>query len=209
MDDEPCARRAAIEALAAIGGDDARATVATALADEDRDVQLAAIRALGQLRHPDALSSLVATALDPEIVATAASALSEADAERALEVCAALVSRDEAAIACAAVATLGRLTDRARAEAAIVRALHHGSDEVVKLALSELGRAPSPLALEHIGRTFEHRAWEVRRVVADVLGAEGSDDAAALLRTQLERETDAGVREAIMRSLAGPFGRLE
>jgi len=206
--DDPRARRSAIEAFAAIGGEAARATVATALADEDRDVQLAAIRALGQLHHADALSGL-ASAADPEIVAAAASALAEADAERALEVCTALVTRDEAVVACAAVTTLGKLSDRARAEQGLVRALRHPSDEVVKLALSELARVPSTRALEHIGHALEHSAWEVRRVAAEVLGADGSDDAHALLRVRLERETDAGVRQAIMLSLASPFGGSE
>ncbi len=206
---DPRARRAAIEAFAAIGGEDARDTVATALADEDRDVQLAAIRALGQLRHADALAGLVASAGDPEIVATAASALAEADAQRALEVCTSLVARDEAVVACAAVATLGKLADRARAEEGLVRALHHPSDEVVKLALSELARVPSPRAIEHVGQTLDHTAWEVRRVAAEVLGMDGSDEANTLLRARLERETDASVRQAIMLSLAAPFGGSE
>ncbi len=196
------ARRAAIEAFAAIGGEDAGEAVASALADEERDVQLAAIRALGTLRHATALSNLVASAADPEIIAAAASALSEADAKRALEVCTALVSREDPAIASAAVATLGKLG----AEEGLVRALDHASDEVVKLALSELGRAPSARALDRVGRSLEHPSWEVRRLAAEVLGAEGSDDALALLRTRLEREADTGVREAIMLALAGPFG---
>jgi len=75
----------------------------------------------------------------------------------------------------------------------------------VKLALSELGRAPSASALKRIGQSLDHASWEVRRVAAEVLGAEGSEDALALLRARLERESDATVREAIMMSLAGPF----
>jgi len=42
-----------------------------------------------------------------------------------------------------------------------------------------------------------------------VLGAEGSEDAVALLRKRLEQENDMAVREAIMMSLAGPFGAVE
>jgi len=202
-DGEARARRAAIEAFAAIGGQDARETVATALADEDRDVQLAAIRALGVLRHAEPLSVLIDSSSDAEIVAAAASALSEADGERALEVCARLAMREDPAIASAAVTALGRLGERA--ESGLARALDHTSDEVVKLALSELGRAPSASALKRIGQSLDHASWEVRRVAAEVLGAEGSEDALALLRARLERESDATVREAIMMSLAGPF----
>jgi HEAT repeat protein len=200
---DPRARRAAIEAFAAVGGPEARETVATALADEDRDVQLAAIRALGTLRHPEALSGLIDAVSDAEIVAAAASALSEADGERALEVCTRLVSREDPAIASAAVAALGRLGERA--EPGLVLALDHASDEVVKLALSELGRAPSPRALERVGLCLDHASWEVRRLAAEVLGSEGSEEATALLRARLERESDAGVREAIMMALAGPY----
>ena len=56
-----------------------------------------------------------------------------------------------------------------------------------------------------LGQSLDHASWEVRRVAAEVLGAEGSEDALALLRARLERESDATVREAIMMSLAGPF----
>ncbi len=202
---DPRTRRAAIEAFAAIGGKDTRSVahaVATALADEDRDVQLAAIRALGTLRHPEPLVVLIDSVSDAEIVAAAASALSDADGERALEVCTRLVTREDPAIASAAVAALGRLGERA--EAGLARALDHASDEVVKLALSELGRVPTPSALARIGNALDHASWEVRRVAAEVLGSEGSDDAIAFLRARLERESDATVREAIMLALAGP-----
>jgi HEAT repeat protein len=199
------ARRAAIEAFAAIGGDEPREAVASALADEERDVQLAAIRALGSLRHGAALSNLVANVNDPEIVAAAASALSEADPALALDVCIELVSREDPAIASAAVATLGKLGS-ARAEEGLVRALDHASDEVVKLALSELGRSPSASVLARVGRSLDHPSWEVRRLAAEVLGADASDEALSILRARLERESDASVRDAIMLALAGPFG---
>lgn len=210
------ARRAAIEAFAAIGDprsaaeirQEARGAVASALADEEREVQLAAIRALGSLGHGDALSNLVASVSDPEIVAAAASALSQADAARALDVCSALVSREEPAIASAAVQALG-VIGGTRADEGLARALAHASDEVVKLALSELGRSPTRAALARIGRALDHASWEVRRLAAEVLGAEGSDEAMAFLRARLERETDASVREAIMLAIAGPFGGAE
>lgn len=181
--------------------------MATALADDDRHVQLAAIRALGVLRHAGPLSELVALASDAELVAAAVSALSDADADQALDVCARLVAREDPAIASAAVSALGRLG--ARGEDGLVRALVHPSDEIVRLALSELGRAPSAAALEHVGRSLDHPAWAVRRLAAEVLGAEGGDAATALLRARLERETDDTVREAIRFALAGPFGGAE
>ncbi len=83
---------------------------ATALADEDRDVQLAAVRALGRLRHAEPLSALVASAQTRRSSRPPHRALAEADAVRALEVCTPLVTRDEAAVACAAVVALGKLS---------------------------------------------------------------------------------------------------
>ncbi|HEY1954921.1 MAG TPA: HEAT repeat domain-containing protein [Polyangiaceae bacterium] len=201
-DDDPRARRAAIDAIAMIDGDTARERVAAALADEDRDVQLAAIRALGVLRHGPALSTLLASVSDPEIVAAAVSALSEADASAALEVCARLATREDPAIASAAVTALGRLGPRG--EEGLFRALDHPSDEIVRLALSELGRAPSEHAIERVAGCLEHASWEVRRLAAEVLGEAGGERAMALLRARLERENETAVREAIMFALAGP-----
>ncbi|HEY2366868.1 MAG TPA: HEAT repeat domain-containing protein, partial [Polyangiaceae bacterium] len=63
---------------------------------------------------------------------------------------------------------------------------------------------PSASALACVGAALDHGSWEVRRVAAEVLGSEGSDDALRLLRARLERESDAAVREAIMLALAGP-----
>ena len=180
--------------------------MATALTDEDRDVQLAAIRALGQLKHAVALSSLVASVADPEIVAAAVSALSEADWSR----------RSTCAWRSSCVTTRPSRRPRwersadsrdcTRAEEGLVRALRHGNDEVVKLALTELGRAPSPTAVEHIAQALEHPSWQIRRLAAEILGVDGSDEARASLRGRLEHETDATVREAIMLANSAPFG---
>ncbi len=198
-------RRAAIEALAAIGGDVARNQVAVALADEERDVQLAAIRALGHLRHADALSDLVSSVSDPEIVAAAAGALSQADPERALAVCSKLVVSPDPAVAGAAVSALGKL-ERSRAQDALFSALEHPNDEIVKLALSELGEDSDPRSLSRLGLCLDHVSWDVRRLSAELLGAEGSPNALSLLRARLERESDPAVREAIMSSLAFSSG---
>ena len=199
------ARRAAIEALAAIGGQVAKDQVAGALADEEREVQLAAIRALGRLRHAAALSDLVAAVSDPEIVAAACGALSEADPERSLAVCAGLVTSEDPAVAGAAVSALGKL-ERARAQDALFSALEHPNEEIVKLALSELGESQDARTLARIGLCLDHASWDVRRLAAELLGAEGGAAALDLLRARLEREADPSVREAIMLALSHPFG---
>src|SRR5262249_39598877 len=62
---DPHVRRAAVDALAQAGGDAAAEAVVFALADEERDVKLAAVRALGRLRRADPLVDLVADARDP------------------------------------------------------------------------------------------------------------------------------------------------
>ena len=54
-----------------------------ALGDEDRDVQLTAVRALGKLRRADPLLDVVTAARDPALVASALRALGDADADQA------------------------------------------------------------------------------------------------------------------------------
>ena len=62
---DPRTRRYAVEALAVIGGDAAADAVSFALADEEHDVQLAAVRALGQLGRVEPLAALIGSSRDP------------------------------------------------------------------------------------------------------------------------------------------------
>lgn len=193
-------RRAAVEALAEYGGAAAKELVPMVLADEEREVRLAAVRALGVLRHADALEALLGSVSDPETVAAACRALGAANPDRCLIAARELVRSADPAIACAAVEAAGPL-EGLRRDDVLLAALEHRDAEVVKLALSELHRTTDAPSLARLCVCLDHESWEVRRLAAELLGAQRSEQAQALLRTQLEREADGTVREALVSAL--------
>lgn len=194
-------RRAAVEALAAVGTSVARDAVTLALADEERDVRLAAVRALGRLGGVDALATLLAAPGDGDLVGAALRALGDADPDRAGALARPLVRNDDTAIACAAIDALGRWGGALREEG-LFEALGHGDPGVVALAMSELARGPSSRAIARLGACLDHPEWEVRRLAAEVLGQTGHASAGELLRARLNREQDPSVREALQDALS-------
>jgi HEAT repeat protein len=203
---EAHARRVAVEALAAVKAGAAVDAIAFALADEEREVQLAAVRALGRLGRVDPLVSVINDARDPELVAASLRALGDADPERAFRAARPLVAIAPPAVATAAVEALGRLRRRhgesrpqslADIDDALVAALDHADSEVVKVALSELAFQPDARALARVGLCLDHPSWEVRRLAAELLGQNKTQNAKALLRARFERERDPLVRAAI------------
>ena len=199
------ARRHAVEALATIGDSYAADTVAFALADEEPEVVLAAVRALGLLHRSEPLVALLGASRDPTTVAGALRALAEADRDRALHAALPLVRSADSGVASAAVEALGALRGTARDDA-LFAALEHTDTEVVKLALSELGRALEPRALTRIGMALDHAARDVRRLAAELLGQDASGSSHGLLRARLEREKDVSVRVAIAAALSARRG---
>lgn len=194
-------RRAAVEALAAVGTGEARDTVTLALADEEHDVRIAAVRALGRLGGIDALAALLASPGDGELVGAALRALGDADPDRTEALARPLVRNDDAAIACAAIDAIGRWGGPRREED-LFEALGHRDQGVVTLAISELAHSPSSRAIARLGACLEHPAWEVRRLAAEVLGQTGQASATKLLRARLDREDDPSVREALQDALS-------
>jgi HEAT repeat protein len=202
--DRPQVRRAAIDALAQAGGEAAADAVVFALADEEHEVQLAAVRALGRLGRADPLVGVVANTRDAVLTAAALRALADADPARAVAAGSPLVKHPDAAIACTAVEAIGHLASArvptsvtASCEDALFGALDHPDIEVVKLALSLVGARPGARALARLGLCLDHGSWEVRRVAAELLGQNRGPGAQALLRARFERERDPVVREAI------------
>jgi HEAT repeat protein len=202
--DRPQVRRAAIDALAQAGGEAAADAVVFALADEEHDVQLAAVRALGRLGRADTLVGVVADTRDPVLTAAALRALGDADPASAVVAACPLVRHADAAIACAAVEAIGHLASArvpanitATCEDALFLALDHADVEVVKLALSLVGALSGARALARLGLCLDHGSWEVRRVAAELLGQNRANSAQALLRARYEREKDPIVRDAI------------
>jgi HEAT repeat protein len=205
---DPETRRTAIEAVAEVGSDLGMEAVQFALADEEREIQLSAVRALGRLRAPDGraagadrLVELLGEASDPELTAMAARALGEAADPRARQSLHPLALSKSPLVAVAAVETLGKLDDPGRIEP-LLEATRHPNSEVVKAALLALEGVPDKRALDQLGSALTHEAWDVRRLAADCLGRFGGRDAAWLLRDRLLGEVEPLVREAISRALS-------
>jgi HEAT repeat protein len=99
----------------------------------------------------------------------------------------------------AAVEALGAFPEMRRVEA-LIEGLSHAASEVVKAALLSLGESSDPRVLLHLGACLDHEAWDVRRLVADLLARYGAP-AAGPLRARLAVEEDPLVREAIGRAL--------
>ncbi len=193
-------RRAAVEALAAMGGPAAAEVAARALADEERDVVLSAIRALGRMGHWEPLVAMLEGAHDAVVVAAALRAMGEASPTRALDAALVLLGSDEPLLASSAIETVGQLGGAQRDEG-LARALKHRDPGVVKTALVELSRELGPATMKRIGVCLEHPSPEVRRFAAELLA--GGDPAAhAMLRAKLEHEPDLAVRDAIALALA-------
>jgi HEAT repeat protein len=216
---EAAVRRAAIDALAAIGGSvkpapnssppmsvkpkgnveaawahDAARAVSIALADEEAIVALAAIRALGRLGRSEQLASLAATTKDPMRLATVLRALRDADPERAYAAARPLLKSPEPSIAAGAIAALeGRVE-------ALLGATDHPDHEVVKLALGEIAKIGDERAIAALAAALEHASESVRKHAAELLGQSGEGE--SLLRMRLDRERSADVRRAIMEALA-------
>ena len=193
-------RRAAIEALAAIGGEDAAHAVTVSLADEESVVALAAIRALGHLGRAEQLASLAATTRDPIRLGTVLRALRDADPERAFAAARPLLRSREPAIAAAAIEIVGGVALEGHVEA-LMSATDHPETEVVKLALCEIAKLGEEHALGALAAAIDHEAEPVRKCAAELLGQCGADGE-SILRARLDRERSAEVRQAIMQALA-------
>lgn len=193
-------RKAAIDALAAIGGGEAAAAVSLSLADEEPVVANAAIRALGQLGRAEQLASLAATTRDPLRLANVLRALRDADPERAFAAARPLLRSNEAAVASAAVEVVGSVELEGRVEA-LMGAADHPNHEVVKLALAQLAATGDDRGFASLARAIEHPSESVRRYAAELLGQEEGSEAEGVLRARLDRERSAEVRSAIMEAL--------
>jgi len=205
---DPETRLTAIEAVAEVGSDLGMEAVQFALADEEREIQLSAVRALGRLRTldgraagADRLVELVGESNEPELTAAAARALGEAADPRARLSLRPLALSKSPLVAVAAVETLGKLDDPDRIEP-LLEAARHPNSEVVKAALLALESVRDRRALDQLGQALTHEAWDVRRLAADCLGRFGGRDAAWVLRDRMLGEGEPLVREAMGRALS-------
>lgn len=197
------ARRVAIDALALLGGTRASDAVAFALADEEREVRLAAVRALGRLGRAEPLRGILSQSHDQELVAAALRALAEADPKQGAEAARELLKTADAAIACAAVEAIGHAAHPER-QAALGEALNHVQPEVVKRAMTGLARGADADAFVRIASCLDHSSWEVRRLASDLLAHVHDSKVMSLLRVRLESEKEPVVRDALNAALSLP-----
>jgi len=229
--EEARTRRTAIEALAVIGGDSDLRVFGLALADDAREVQVAAARALGVIgriacfrEYHDAAAAtsslravldIVTHSSDVELLATTIRTLGEdldplaADdqsvraGEIMLSVLTPLAREGEAAVAMAAIETIGRLSFETEGrQTALIGALRHLDDAVVKSALLKLqmlGTAP-----KEILQCLDHPSFEVRTLAAEIMA--GSEDAD--LRDRLAERTSVELDLNMRNKLEGALSSV-
>lgn len=201
---DPRTRRAVVQALAMANATDVAQLIGYAVADEDIDVQIAAVRTLGQMSSAEANGPL-STALDspfPPIRAEAALALGRRDASSAVPRIRALLEDSEPVVIAAALDALAWLGDSG-VRAAVDRALSHSDDEVFQAGLRAAGTLPAREAEELVSRGLDHSAWNVRMLAIKLLLELDTARTRALLEQALAAESDSMVRHAIESGLSG------
>jgi HEAT repeat protein len=204
-EDDPRTRRAAVTALADVPDLQAAELAAMALADEDADVRVSALRTLAS-RTDTAGRALAEARIALELKsdlsavrAEAARGLGKLDARGQSEALARLLEDPSSEVRIAALTTLMHWNDP-QALAALPAALAHDDSEVVKAAVA-LARSRPELTAS-LRALLTHPAWDVRH--AAVLALASIDRAAVVAHREIE--TDGLVRAAIDEVL-GTTGR--
>lgn len=195
---DPRTRRAVVQALAIADATDMAQLIGYAVADEDIDVQIAAVRTLGQMSTSQANVPL-RTALDspfPSTRAEAALALGRRDANGAIPRIRALLEDREPVVVSAALDALAWLGD-SEVATAVERALSHPDDEIFQAGLRAAVTLPRHDAERFVGKGLEHPAWNVRMLATKLLLDLDTEHTRELLRLALANETDSMVRHAI------------
>ncbi len=195
---DPRTRRAVVQALAMADATDVAELIGYAIADEDVDVQIAAVRTLGQMSTKEAEPPLC-SALDspfPAIRAEAALALGRREADGVVPRIRALLEDREPVVVAAALDALAWLGDEQVTDA-VERALAHPNDEVYQAGLRAAQTLPERDAERLVGRGLEHPAWNVRMLATNLLLELDTPRSREILQQALPHETDSMVRHAI------------
>lgn len=200
-EDDPRTRRAAVAALGDVSDLQAAELAAMALADEDADVRVSALRTLGARTDPAGRSlaeARIAAELRSDVSAVRAEAcraLARLEARGRTDGLVRLLEDPSSEVRIAALTTLVHW-NVPQGLAALPAALAHEDSEVVKAAVA-LARTHPPLEASLRG-LLSHPAWDVRH--AAVLALAATDRAAVLAHRDVE--TDGLVRAAIDEALA-------
>ncbi|MGB5366377.1 MAG: HEAT repeat domain-containing protein [Polyangiales bacterium] len=195
---DPRTRRAAVQALAIANASEMAQLIGYAVADEDIDVQIAAVRTLGQMSTGDADGPL-GTALDSPYAPTraeAALALGRREANGAIPRIRALLEDKEPVVVSAALDALSWLGD-SEVATAVERALSHADDEIFQAGLRAARTLPVHDAERLVSRGLTHSAWNVRMLAIKLLLDLDTERTRLVLRRALTDETDSMVRHAI------------
>lgn len=194
----PRTRRAAVQALAMANATDVAELIGYAVADEDVDVQIAAVRTLGQMATSEANGPL-RTALEspfPAIRAEAALALGRRHASNATAQIRGLLDDEQPVVIAAALDALTWLGDSAVPEA-VQQALTHPDLEVFQAGLRAARTLPESDAERLLETGLQHPAWNVRMLAIKLLTELDTKHARQLLTGALSDEADSMVRHAI------------
>ena len=203
-DESPAVRQAAVRALAGCGGEDLTAGFKLALTDEDAEVRALAAENLGHVGGDEAVESLGLALTDDDIWvrANAVRSLSRIGGERAYNLVEQLVHDPVGLVAIAALEALAEFDPR-RARTALLAALDHDDEEVVKTALQGLGQLPKGGWVDEVAiKMIDHPQWDVRLALVSLLASVENDAIRPLLETRLIIEGDDLVRQAIENLLA-------
>ncbi len=195
---EPRTRRAAVQALGIANASDIAQLIGYAVADEDIDVQIAAVRTLGQMSSTEADAPL-RTALDSPFASTraeAALALGRREANGAVSRIRALLEDREPVVVSAALDALACLGD-SEVATAVERALSHADAEIFQAGLRAARTLPRHDAERFVSRGLHHSAWNVRMLAIKLLLELDTEHARTVLVEALADETDSMVRHAI------------
>ena len=205
-DSAPHVRVAAVEAIGAIGGEEAIQILKPIAEGDDGDGSLAALRVLGRAGS-DAIGSTLCDAVrspDSRRRLAAVEALAHWGAERAVESLQwAAAADDDSEVSAAALEGLGIIASRnvSGSRAAVDAALQTVSDpdrrDRAMAVLSRLAPSAIPLVAESLTADDPH----IRRAVVDVLGRLNHPSASACLQRALS-DADATVRRDAVRALS-------
>jgi HEAT repeat protein/beta-lactamase regulating signal transducer with metallopeptidase domain len=181
---------------AAQGRDRAVPALLGVVRDENVNVRLAAVQALGQLSDPraiDALGEALRTDSDARVREAAASALGEIDSPRAVSaLISALGSERVTAVRAKIAWALGEIEDP-RAVEALGAAIRDGAAEVRQQVVWALGEIESPSAVPMLITALRDSDTETRKQAAWALGEIASADAVTAL-SAATKDADAEVR---------------
>lgn len=201
-DADDLVRRAAVQSLARLGGDDAVHHLTMALTDENAGVRIAAASTLGDTGMQNAVEPLILVMADsdPWVRCAALRSLGKIGGDIALVAIEGALDEADGLVSLAALDALKHFdTDRSRQLAR--RATTASNSDVVKSAIELLAELGDSWLDEHWQEFLQHPHWDVRNMVVRYLAEKRGQESLSLLRQALETEADDLVRGRIVELL--------